>query len=68
MILESWALELLLVGVGGMQGRGGIGSGVGRLRLSGGGAPVPLRLQHVCGFVAASFGKEGIRPYRFDEA
>jgi len=43
---------VLPVGAGGMPGRGGVGSGVRCLSLSGGGAPVPLHLQHVHGFFA----------------
>ena len=55
MISEGSAPEVLLVGAGDMPGGGGVGSGVSSLRHSGGGAPVPLRLQRVCGFFAVPF-------------
>jgi len=41
---------VLPVGPGGVPGTVGVGSGVRTLRRAGGGAPVPLRLQRVCGF------------------
>ena len=46
---------MLPVGAGGVPGSGGVGSGVGSLRQSGGGVPVPLRLQRVGGFFAVPF-------------
>jgi len=58
MISESWALEVVPVGAGGaggMQGGCGVGSGVRTLRRAGGGAPVTLRLQRVCGCFAVPF-------------
>ena len=55
-------------GAGGMPGRWGVGSGFRTLCWAGGGAPVPLRLQPVCGFFAGDFGKEGSRTFGFDEA
>jgi len=63
MILRCWAAEVLPAEAGGVPGRGGVGCGVGSgagngvwcLRRLGGGAPVPLRLQHVCEFVAVRF-------------
>jgi len=39
----------------GVPGRDGVGSGVRCLRRTGGWAPVPLRLQHVWGFLAVPF-------------
>jgi len=54
-ISDGWAPEMLPVGVGGVPGRGGVGSGVRTLRWAGGGAPVPLRVQPVCGFFAVPF-------------
>jgi len=63
MISRRWSAEVLPVEASGVPGRGGVGSGVG----SGGGsgfcclcrvgreAPVPLRLQRVCGFFAGPF-------------
>jgi len=55
MIWEGWNAEVLPVGPGGVPGSGGVGSGVCSLRRSGGGAPVPLRLQRVWGFIAVPF-------------
>jgi len=46
---------VLAVGAGGVPGSGGVGSGVCSPRGSGGGVPVPLRLQLVCGFGAVPF-------------
>jgi len=54
-IWEHWAPALILGTKGGVPGRCGIGSGVGSLRRSGGGAPVPLHLQSICGFFAVPF-------------
>jgi len=42
-----------------VPGSGGVGSRVRSLRRLGGGVPVPLRLQHVCGFNAVPFCHEG---------
>ena len=56
--LTIWARsapELLPVGAGGVSGGGGVASGVSCLCLSGEGAPVPLRLHHVCGFFGVPF-------------
>ena len=55
------APELLPVWVGGISGRGGVSSGVGCLRLSGGGAPLPLGLYRVCGFFGMAF-RQGRHP------
>jgi len=57
-MLEGWTPEVLPVGAGGVPCSGGVRSGVGSLRRSGGGAPVPLRLQRVCGFFAVPFWQE----------
>jgi len=46
---------VLPVGAGGVPGGGGVDSGVRTLRQAGGGAPVHLRLQRVCGFFAVPF-------------
>ena len=46
---------MLAVGAGGVPGSGGVGSAVRSLRQSGGGVPVPVNLQHVCGFFAVPF-------------
>jgi len=46
---------VLAFGVGGVPGSGGVGAGVRSLRRSGGGVPVPLRPQRVCGFFAVPF-------------
>jgi len=46
---------VLPVEAGGVPGGGGVGSGIRSLRQAGGGAPVPLRVQHVCGFFAVPF-------------
>jgi len=54
-ISEDWAPELLPGGVGGISGRGGIYSDVSCLRHSGGGAPVPLKLQRACGLFTVPF-------------
>jgi len=54
-IPDGWAAHFLLVGAGGVPGRGGVGSGVHTLRQAGGGAPVPLCLHRVCGFFAVPF-------------
>jgi len=54
--------------VGGVLGRGGVGLGVGCLRQSGGGAPGPLRLQHVCRFIAVPFWQGRQPDVWFDEA
>jgi len=54
-IWEASAEELLLVWVGGVPGRGAICSVVGCQHRSGRGAPIPLHLQHVCGFIAVPF-------------
>jgi hypothetical protein len=43
---------VLPVAACGVPGAGGVGSGVRTLRRAGGGAPVPLHLQRVCGFFA----------------
>jgi len=51
-IWEGWTPEVILVGAGGVPGRGGVGSGVRSLHRSGGGEAVPLHLQWVCGFIA----------------
>ena len=48
-ISAGWAPERLPVGAGGVPGGGGIGSGLRSWRRAGGGAPVPLCLEHVCG-------------------
>jgi len=48
-------------GSGGFPGRGGLGCGVRCLCPSGGGAPVPLRLQHVCGLLSVPLW-EGRQP------
>jgi len=58
MISERSAPELSPVGTGSVPGRGGVGSGVGCLHRSGGGAPVPLGLQRVWGFFAVPFWQE----------
>jgi len=55
MISVVWAPEVLPVGVGGVHGGGGVGSGIHSLRRAGRGAPVPLRVQRVCGFFAVPF-------------
>jgi hypothetical protein len=60
-IWEYRAPEVLLVGAGVDLARGGIGSGVGCMRQFGGGAPVALSLQPVCGFFAVPFW-EGTHP------
>jgi len=57
-IPDRWAPEVLPVGAGGMPGGGGVSSGVHTLPRAGGGAPVPLCLQHVCGFFAVPFWQE----------
>jgi hypothetical protein len=49
---------VLPVGAGGVPGSGGVGSGVSSLCRMGGGAPVPLCLQRVCGFFALPFWQE----------
>jgi len=49
-------------GICGIPGRHGVRSGVGCLCQSGGGAPVPLRLQRVCRFFAVPFG-QGRHPF-----
>jgi len=54
---ERWAPEWLPVGAGRVPGRGGISSGVGCPRQSGGGVPVPLRLQCVSRLFAVPFGQ-----------
>jgi len=54
-ILRSCAPEVLSVQRGGVPGRDGIGPGVCCLRQLGRGAPVPLHLQHVCGFFGVPF-------------
>ena len=46
---------MLAVQAGGVPGSGEVGSGVRSLPRSGGGVPVPLRLQRVCGFIAVPF-------------
>ena len=49
---------MIPVGAGGedgVPGGCGAGSGVRALRRAGGGAPVPLRLQHVCRFFGVPF-------------
>jgi len=51
-----------------VPGGGGVGSGVRTQRRAGGGAPVPLRPQHVGGFFRCHFGKEGSRAFGYDEA
>jgi len=59
-VCEHWAPDVLLVGAGGVSGRGGISSGVGSgvgsgdsgLHQLGRGTPVSLHLQYVCGFCA----------------
>jgi len=48
---------VLPVGPGCVLGGGGVGSGVGSQRRAGGGAPIPLRLQRVCGFFAVPFSQ-----------
>jgi len=54
-ISAGWAPEVLPVGVGGVPGEGGVGSGICSLRRAGVGAPVLLRVQLVCGFFAVPF-------------
>jgi len=49
---------VFLVGAGwagGVLGGGGVGCGIRTLLRAGGGAPVRLRIQHVCGFLAVPF-------------
>jgi hypothetical protein len=46
---------VLSVGAGGVQGGGGVSSGVRTLHRAGGGAPDPLRLHRVCRFLAVPF-------------
>jgi len=69
---QCWAPEVLPVGVGGVPGRGSIGSGggsgVGCLHRLGRGAPVHLHLQSVGGVLQCHCGKKGIRPCGFGEA
>ena len=55
MISAGCAPEVLPVGADGVPGGGGVGSGIRSLRWAGGGAPVPLRVQRVCGFFAVPF-------------
>jgi len=51
---ERWVLNMLPVGVGGVQGRVGVSSGVCCLGRLGGGTSVPLRLPHVWAFFAVN--------------
>jgi len=60
-IWEGCTAEVLPVGAGGVLGSGGVSFGVRSLRRSGGGAPVPLYLQGVCGFFAVPLW-EGRQP------
>jgi len=46
---------VLPVGAGSVPRGGGVGSGVHTLHRAGGGSPVSLRLQRVCGFFAVPF-------------
>ena len=48
---------MLLVAVGGIPGKGGVGTKVGCLRWLGGGAPVPLHLQYVRRVWVVPFGQ-----------
>ena len=57
-ILELLARFLSPDGAGGIPGGGGISSIVSCLRQTRGGAPVPLRLQRVCGFFVVPFWQE----------
>ena len=52
---DHCAPQLLTARADGVPGRGGVSAGVGCLRWSGGGAPVPLCLQHVSGFFVVPF-------------
>jgi len=49
---------VLPVGAYGVLGGGGVGSGICSLRQAGGGPPVPLRVQWVCGFFEVPFWQE----------
>ena len=55
--LECWGPALLPGRTGVIPGSGSAGTGVRCLRRSGGAAPVPLRLQRVCGFFTVPFGQ-----------
>ena len=55
MISAGLVPEVLPVGEGGVPGGGGVSSGIRSLRRVGGGAPVPLRVQRVCGFFVVPF-------------
>ena len=61
-ISRLWLPEVLTVEAGGVLGRGGVGSGVGSglycLRRLGGGSPVHVHLQRVCGFLPVPFSNE----------
>jgi len=59
LISDMWAASLLQGGTSGVLGGCGVGSGVGWLSCSSGGAPVRLRLQRVWGFGAVPFWQGG---------
>ena len=60
-IFELCAGFLSPDGAGGVPGGGGVSSGVGCLRWTWGGVPVPLRLQRVREFFAVPF-RQGRQP------
>jgi len=55
LICALWAPLFSPGGAGGVQGEGGIGSGVHYLYRMGGGGRVPLSLQQFCGYIAVQF-------------
>jgi len=67
-IPEDCAPSVSLEGSGGIPGRCGIFSGVGCLSPSGGGAPVPLRLQHVSRFYAVPLWQRRLPSIRFSRS